>query len=163
MATPPLTVIYRHPPAPLENPSRSGFREALNLCIHVRSAGVSQTKRMDVRIPERAVLSRPRLSANAERPNGGEQMHRKSTKSTGRADPGTTDPLAAKNITAEHPCAEALTSRRFLTVKEAAAYVKVSELTIRRAIREGRLKAYKIGRQIRIDEADLIDFMNRIS
>ena len=52
------------------------------------------------------------------------------------------------------------TPRRFLTVKEAAAYAKVSEQTIRRAIKDGRLKYYKFGRQIRIDEADLLDFMS---
>ena len=46
-----------------------------------------------------------------------------------------------------------------LTVKDAAAYARVSEQTIRRWITAG-LKIYRAGRQIRIDEQDLVDFIS---
>jgi excisionase family DNA binding protein len=40
-----------------------------------------------------------------------------------------------------------------LTIKEAAAFAKVSTQTLRRAMKNGRLKFYRAGRQIRIDES----------
>jgi excisionase family DNA binding protein len=43
-----------------------------------------------------------------------------------------------------------------LSVKDAAAYAKVSTQTVRRLIKAGNLKTYRVGRQIRIDESDLI-------
>jgi excisionase family DNA binding protein len=45
---------------------------------------------------------------------------------------------------------------KLLSVKDAAAYGKVSTQTMRRLIKAGDLKAYRVGRQIRIDESDLI-------
>lgn len=51
-------------------------------------------------------------------------------------------------------------SLKLMTVREAAEYAKVSEQTIRRWIKEGRLKVYRAGRQIRIDESDLIECLS---
>ncbi len=46
--------------------------------------------------------------------------------------------------------------QRRLSVAEAADYHNCSERTIRRAIRDGRLRAYRVGpRLIRIDPRDL--------
>jgi excisionase family DNA binding protein len=47
-------------------------------------------------------------------------------------------------------------SLNLLSVKDAAAYAKVSTQTLRRLIKAGDLKIYRVGRQIRIDESDLI-------
>ena len=44
---------------------------------------------------------------------------------------------------------------RRLTVGETADALNVSVETVRRAIRSGELKAYKVGRQFRIDPADI--------
>ena len=49
---------------------------------------------------------------------------------------------------------------RLRTVAEAAHYAKVSTQTIRRWIRSGSLKFYRGGRQIRIDESDLVNFLS---
>ena len=54
-----------------------------------------------------------------------------------------------------------LKSLRVLTVPEAAHYAKVSTQTIRRAIKAGHLKFYRAGRQIRIDEADLVQYLSQ--
>lgn len=43
-------------------------------------------------------------------------------------------------------------------VNQAAYILKVHPLTIRRYIREGKLKAVKVGGNVRIDEKDLQDF-----
>ena len=64
-------------------------------------------------------------------------------------------------------------SERPYTVKEVAVYLSVSEFTVRSYIRNGALKAQKIGvrskkskvdaRPVRIYEKDLIEFMNTSS
>jgi excisionase family DNA binding protein len=46
------------------------------------------------------------------------------------------------------------------TIKESAEYCKVSTQTIRRAIKAGHLQIYRAGKQIRIDEADLIKYLS---
>lgn len=46
----------------------------------------------------------------------------------------------------------------FYTVKQAAIVLKIHQITIRRYIREGRLKAYRAGGNIRIALADLMAF-----
>lgn len=51
-------------------------------------------------------------------------------------------------------------SLKLLSVKEAADYSKVSTPTVRRWIKAGHLKIYRAGRQIRIDEDDLIYFLS---
>jgi excisionase family DNA binding protein len=47
---------------------------------------------------------------------------------------------------------------KLFTVAEAAHYTKVSTQTLRRAMKAGRLKFYRAGRQIRIDESDLVNY-----
>jgi excisionase family DNA binding protein len=47
-----------------------------------------------------------------------------------------------------------------LTIKEAAAFAKVSTQSIRRWIKAGILKIYRAGRQTRIDESDLVHFLS---
>lgn len=47
----------------------------------------------------------------------------------------------------------------FYNVNQAAFIMKVHPLTIRRYIREGRLKAVKLGGNVRIKEKDLQSFM----
>jgi excisionase family DNA binding protein len=49
--------------------------------------------------------------------------------------------------------------RSLLSVKGAANYYQVSPQTVRRLIKSGKLKSYRVGRQIRIDERDLIAHM----
>lgn len=49
----------------------------------------------------------------------------------------------------------------FLTVEDVATLLGYSDKTIRRWIKNGRLKAYRANRQLRISEADLQDFLNR--
>ena len=48
-------------------------------------------------------------------------------------------------------------SLKLLSVRAAANYYDVSQQTVRRLIKSGKLKTYRVGRQIRLDEADLID------
>jgi excisionase family DNA binding protein len=48
-----------------------------------------------------------------------------------------------------------------LSVKESAGYAKVSTQTIRRAIKSGHLQIYRAGKQIRIDETDLIKYLSQ--
>jgi excisionase family DNA binding protein len=48
-----------------------------------------------------------------------------------------------------------------LTVLEAADYASVSTQTVRRWIRAGDLRILRAGRQIRIDESDLVAYLHR--
>ncbi len=52
-----------------------------------------------------------------------------------------------------------LTSRRLLTITEAASYLNCSTVTIRRLIWAGRLPAVRWDRRIRIDIHDLERFI----
>ena len=47
-----------------------------------------------------------------------------------------------------------------MSIQEAADYAKVSTQTIRHWIKWGGLKFYRGGRQIRIDESDLVNFLS---
>lgn len=49
-----------------------------------------------------------------------------------------------------------------LTVNEVAKMLNLHEITIRRHIKQGRLKAVKVGRQVRIRREDLEEFMKPI-
>jgi excisionase family DNA binding protein len=49
---------------------------------------------------------------------------------------------------------------KLLSVRDAADFAKVSTQTVRRLIKAGKLKVYRVGRQIRIDESDLIDIIS---
>jgi excisionase family DNA binding protein len=46
-------------------------------------------------------------------------------------------------------------------VAEAAKLLRVSEKTVRRLITAGALAAYRVGRRVRISEADLRAFLNQ--
>jgi excisionase family DNA binding protein len=48
-----------------------------------------------------------------------------------------------------------------LTLKQAAEFLQVSNLTLQRAIQGGRLKAFKPGRDYRILKEDLISYIER--
>jgi excisionase family DNA binding protein len=54
----------------------------------------------------------------------------------------------------------ASTPESLLSVKDAADYYHVSQQTVRRLIKSGKLKTYRVGRQIRIDLADLVNCMS---
>jgi len=47
-----------------------------------------------------------------------------------------------------------------MTTREAAAYARVSEQTVRRWIKADKLKIYHAGRQIRIDVCDLFTLLS---
>ena len=50
------------------------------------------------------------------------------------------------------------------TPEEAAAYLKLNKVTVYRFIREGKLRARRIGdRRYRITQADLDDFLSRVT
>ena len=51
-----------------------------------------------------------------------------------------------------------MTNEKFLTLKEASEYLRVSERSLYRYIHNGRLKAVKVG-YWRISEKDLSDFI----
>ncbi|MEU0265759.1 helix-turn-helix domain-containing protein [Nocardioides sp. NPDC006303] len=53
------------------------------------------------------------------------------------------------------PIPDHVPARRYVTVKDAAAYVSVDIKTIRRHIASGQLTGYRIGRAIRIDLEEL--------
>lgn len=50
---------------------------------------------------------------------------------------------------------------RYLSIKEVAERLSVCERTIRRAIKSGELRASMAGRQYRISEDDLRDYLHR--
>jgi excisionase family DNA binding protein len=52
-----------------------------------------------------------------------------------------------------------MTKEKFLTLREAAKYLRVSERSLYRYISDGRLKATKVG-YWRISESDLQTFIN---
>jgi len=49
-----------------------------------------------------------------------------------------------------------------LTVNEAAKILNLHEITIRRHINQGRLRAVRVGRQVRIRSEDLEEFMKPV-
>jgi len=49
--------------------------------------------------------------------------------------------------------------RRLLTAKEVAGLMRVSTMTVYRLINNGELPAYRIERQVRIDEADVSRYL----
>jgi excisionase family DNA binding protein len=52
-------------------------------------------------------------------------------------------------------------NRRLLDVKEAAAYLSVSERFVRRLIFEGRIAVHRLGRHVRLSQRDLNAFIER--
>lgn len=51
-------------------------------------------------------------------------------------------------------------TRPMMTVHDAADFLQVRESTVRALINDKRLRAVKIGKEWRIAEADLLDFLN---
>ena len=47
-----------------------------------------------------------------------------------------------------------------VSIRDAADYYQVSQQTVRRMIKAGKLKVYRVGRQIRIDQDDLVNSMS---
>jgi excisionase family DNA binding protein len=66
--------------------------------------------------------------------------------------------LVRKPATPARPMASPPPS--LLSVRDAADYYHVSQQTVRRMIKAGKLKVYRVGRQIRIDPDDLVDCMS---
>jgi excisionase family DNA binding protein len=52
---------------------------------------------------------------------------------------------------------------RFYTAKELAETLKVDVVTIYRNIRSGKLKAYKIGKEFRIEKGEFEKFLKKAS
>lgn len=50
----------------------------------------------------------------------------------------------------------------FLTIKESADYLKVHWQTIRKYIKNGKIKATKVGRAVRIKESELKNYINNV-
>lgn len=48
-----------------------------------------------------------------------------------------------------------------LTVKQLAEFLQVSDQTITRAIKAGKLKAFKIGKDWRIEKDEVIKWLNK--
>ncbi|MFA6252263.1 MAG: helix-turn-helix domain-containing protein [Candidatus Paceibacterota bacterium] len=49
----------------------------------------------------------------------------------------------------------------FYTAKELAKILKVNIMTIYRYIKPGKIKAYKIGKEFRIDKEEFNNFLNK--
>lgn len=52
--------------------------------------------------------------------------------------------------------------KEFYTAKELAEKLRVNIMTIYRYIKAGRLKAYKIGKDFRIDKDEFNKFLNKV-
>lgn len=50
-----------------------------------------------------------------------------------------------------------------LTIREAAAEIRMSEGWVKKAIREGRLRALHFGRSVRIRPEDLAEYIEKIA
>jgi len=55
------------------------------------------------------------------------------------------------------PASSATRPLKLMSIKETAIKGKVSTQTVRRLIKAGKLKSYRVGRQMRIDESDFVD------
>jgi len=49
----------------------------------------------------------------------------------------------------------------YLTTQEAATYLRLHQESVRRAAREGRLRAYKTGKDLRFRKEDLDEYLSR--
>jgi len=52
--------------------------------------------------------------------------------------------------------------KEFYLVEELAKRIRVSKMTIYRYIKAKKLKAYKIGKEFRIDKTEFNNFLNRV-
>ena len=52
--------------------------------------------------------------------------------------------------------------QKYYTAKELADKLRVNIMTIYRYIKAGKLKAYKIGKEFRIDKKEFNNFLNKV-
>lgn len=52
--------------------------------------------------------------------------------------------------------------KEFYLVEELADKLRVSHMTIYRYIKRGKIKAYKIGKEFRIDKEEFFNFLNKV-
>jgi putative molybdopterin biosynthesis protein len=55
-----------------------------------------------------------------------------------------------------------MSEKEFYTAQELADELRVNIMTIYRYIKAGRLKAYKIGREFRIDKIEFANFLKKV-
>lgn len=55
-----------------------------------------------------------------------------------------------------------MTKEKYYTIEEVAEMLKVVYLTVYRWIQDGKLKAYKAGKQYRVDKVDLDKFLKGV-
>jgi len=53
-------------------------------------------------------------------------------------------------------------NKEFYLVEELAETLRVSNMTIYRYIKADKIKAYKIGKEFRIDKEEFIKFLNKV-
>ena len=51
---------------------------------------------------------------------------------------------------------------KFLTVREVAEMLKVNKMTIYRYVKAGKIEAYKVGKDFRIQETEIEKFLENI-
>ena len=55
-----------------------------------------------------------------------------------------------------------MTNKEFYLVEELAKRLRVCNMTIYRYIKAGKIKAYKIGKEFRIDDQEFNNFLDRV-
>ena len=55
-----------------------------------------------------------------------------------------------------------MTNKEFYLVEELAEKLRVCNMTIYRYIKAGKIKAYKIGKEFRIDDQEFNNFLDRV-
>lgn len=55
-----------------------------------------------------------------------------------------------------------MNKRSFMTAQETADMLKVNIMTIYRYIKAGKIKAYKIGKEFRIEKKEFERFLNKV-
>lgn len=53
-------------------------------------------------------------------------------------------------------------NKEFMTAQETADILKVNIMTIYRYIKAGKIKAYKIGKEFRIEKKEFNNFLNKV-
>jgi len=51
--------------------------------------------------------------------------------------------------------------KKLLSVKETAEYLNISEITVKRHLYSGKLKGYKAGKQWRIKQEDIEEYLKK--
>ena len=52
--------------------------------------------------------------------------------------------------------------REFYTINQLAELLEVAEITVRRMVRDGQITFYRIGSQIRINRADVENYLEQV-